>query len=105
MPRTFQFNHVVALDTVFIQFQGTSYPYLNMVDHGSNLQVCVRMGEFSAAGAWRAFSTHWLQPFGAPHVVLTDGGSEFEERLAAGLEVGHLAPYDRCQLPVAKRPL
>eukprot|EP00959_Pyramimonas_sp_CCMP1952_P344649 7218181-Pyramimonas_sp.AAC.1 len=39
-----------------------------------------------AADVWRAFSECWLRPFGAPHFLMSDGGSEFGERFARGLE-------------------
>ena len=37
--RTFAFNRVVSVDTFKVEFLGTHY-VLNIVDHGSNLQIC-----------------------------------------------------------------
>ena len=38
-PRTFTFNRIVAVDTVYVPWRGVSLPVLNVVDHGSHYQM------------------------------------------------------------------
>jgi IS30 family transposase len=86
LPRTFRFNHIVGVDLFYLEFQGTTCPYLNIVDHGSNLQVVSRVGSATAAAVWSEFLRSWVRPLGAPHLLISDGGSEFGARFARGLE-------------------
>jgi len=85
MPRTFAFNRVLSVDAFKVEFLGTHH-VLNMVDHGSNLQVCALLQGQTALEAWRVFYESWLRPFGPPQLLIVDGGSEFEGRFARGCE-------------------
>ena len=73
MPHTFQFNKIVAVDTVFVNVLGESIPTLNTICHGSNYQMMTRF-DGTAKGAWSIFLQTWLRYFGAPDVVVSDGG-------------------------------
>ena len=42
MPRTFQFNRVLGIDTFFVTIQDQQVPFLNIVCHGTNFQVVAR---------------------------------------------------------------
>ena len=86
LPRTFRFNHIVGVDLFFLRYNNVAHPVLNVVDHGSNLQVCARLPDAKAATVWNALVSCWIRPFGAPHFMITDGGAEFQERFARGLK-------------------
>eukprot|EP00959_Pyramimonas_sp_CCMP1952_P269282 5629563-Pyramimonas_sp.AAC.1 len=55
MPRAFQFNRVVAVDTFCVHFDGRSIPFINCVDHGTNYQVVARY-EGGRPRRWHALS-------------------------------------------------
>ena len=96
-PRTFTFNRIVAVDTFYLPWRGRSLPVLNVVDHGSHYQVTTLIktiegkehpgGTPSSEEAWRIFNECWIRPFGAPEVVLSDGGAEFAKDFVTGLEL------------------
>ena len=96
-PRTYTFNRIVAVDTVYVPWRGVSLPVLNVVDHGSHYQVMMlikeldgtphRGGTPTSEEAWRTFNEAWVRPFGAPEVVLSDAGAEFMKEFANGLEL------------------
>jgi len=52
--------------------------FLNLLCHRSNLLPSVN--------AWSAFALSWLQSFGAPEVLISDGGAEFASVFACELE-------------------
>ena len=55
MPRSFIFNRVLGVDTIKVNFNGSLVAFLNLVDHGTNLQQVVYLGrDFTAAAAWKA---------------------------------------------------
>eukprot|EP00959_Pyramimonas_sp_CCMP1952_P391609 8206525-Pyramimonas_sp.AAC.1 len=86
LPRTYRFNKLVAADLCYINALVESLPILNLIDHGSNLQVCVLLKAATAAEVWGAFLRHWVRPLGIPDTVMTDGGAEFEGMFSRGLE-------------------
>eukprot|EP00959_Pyramimonas_sp_CCMP1952_P063427 1325435-Pyramimonas_sp.AAC.1 len=55
LPRAFRFNHAVGVGLLYLPIQDKTVPYLDIVDHGSNLQVCARVEKPRAPCAWRAF--------------------------------------------------
>ena len=58
MPRTFRFNHILSVDLIKIELNGVSPPFLNCVDHGSNLQVVAAVKEVQR---WsREHAKSWL---------------------------------------------
>eukprot|EP00434_Breviolum_minutum_P029882 symbB.v1.2.026423.t1/scaffold2638.1/size74318/2 len=97
-PRTFEFNRILGVDTFFVKWQGKSYPFLNMVDHGTNWQVVAMVrpiegehaepsgGNPTAEETWLHFLRYWVRPHGTPDVVISDGGMEFRGRFERGLE-------------------
>ena len=96
-PRTYMFNKIVAVDVLYVPWRGRALPALNVVDHGSHCQVVTlvkeaggkhhRGGPPSSEEAWQTFKEAWVRPFGAPEVVISDAGSEFQRDFAAGLEL------------------
>ena len=90
-PRTFSLNRFVGVDCFFINFQGKTRCFLNMICLGTNLQVVIWLRDYEAGSpsslsVWKAFQDAWLRPFGSPEVVQCDGGSEFKGRYERGLE-------------------
>ena len=96
-PRTYTFNRIVAVDTFFLPWRGSSIPILNVVDHGSHYQVTVpikeldgtdhRGGTPGAEEAWRAFLEAWVRRFGAAEIVISDAGPEYGGAFTRGLEL------------------
>eukprot|EP00439_Symbiodinium_sp_Y106_P068096 s466_g11.t1 len=96
-PRTFTFNRIVAVDTFYVPWQGTSVPIMNIVDHGTHYQVAVPIKELDGSPhrggtprseeAWRAFCDAWVRPYGCPEIVISDAGPEFLADFSKGLEL------------------
>ena len=60
---------------------------LKLVRHGSNLRVVHFLGQdLTATNVWLAFALSLLRPFGAPDVLISDGGPEFDEVFARKIE-------------------
>ncbi len=90
-PRTFSFNKIVSVDYFFVNHQGQTLAFLNMICHGTNYQQVVWLEAYSAGppsskSTWTLFQEHWLQPYGLPEIVTSDGGSEFRHHFERGLE-------------------
>ena len=80
IPRTYEFNRIIALDVFYISLRGQSLPVLNIICHGTNFQVAALMrqdGTPTAAMVWSTFQRSWRRYFGTPDVMITDGGPEF----------------------------
>ena len=80
IPRTYEFNRIIALDVFYIPLRGQSLPILNIICHGTNFQVAALMrqdGTPTAAMVWSTFQRSWRRYFGTPDVMITDGGPEF----------------------------
>ncbi len=63
--------------------------YLNLVDHGTNFQLLVRIGDGftkSSTAVKEAYGNGWVKDFGPPEVLLCDEGLEFEGEFAAAVE-------------------
>lgn len=91
LPRTYRFNKLVAIDLFYLNALGATRPVMNLIDHGSNFQVCVLLKNATSGEVWSAFMRHWVRPFGIPETMMTDGGAEFEGQYSRGLE--HLGIY------------
>ena len=39
IPRTYEFNRIIALDVFYISLRGQSLPILNIICHGTNFQI------------------------------------------------------------------
>ena len=89
-PRVFSFNKVLSMDVFFIQYKDAMEPILNVVCHGTNYQMAHRItsntGAPTAHATWKALLTTWVRHLGAPNMVITDGGKEFQGRYERGLE-------------------
>ncbi|CAK0864783.1 unnamed protein product, partial [Prorocentrum cordatum] len=85
VPKTFEFNKIIALDTFFLTFKDQQLAFLNVICHGTNFQV-VELYDGTALGAWRAFMRAWVRPFGPPVFAITDGGPEFKGQFERGVE-------------------
>eukprot|EP00959_Pyramimonas_sp_CCMP1952_P211250 4421223-Pyramimonas_sp.AAC.1 len=62
VPRTLEFNRIIASDTFYVTFKLEQMPFLNIICHGANYQV-VEMYDGTALGAWRAFMRAWMRAF------------------------------------------
>ena len=85
MPRTYQFNVVVALDTLDLKVNSVKRKFLNIIDHGTHFQLLVLIPNKEASTVAKVYSSRWVRPFGPPSVVINDQGTEFLtsfERLA-----------------------
>jgi hypothetical protein len=72
------FNKVVGVDTVFVNFNQKEYPILNMLDWGTNRQICAIISEgLSSQGALKTFLDEWVKHYGLPETVVVDQGTEF----------------------------
>ena len=90
-PRTFSFNRIVSVDYFFISFQGKTQAFLNIICHGTNYQQVAWLSEYTSGPphsklTWKLFFETWLQPFGLPETVTSDGGSEFRHHFERRLE-------------------
>ena len=59
IPRTYEFNRIIALDVFYIPLRGQSLPILNIICHGTNFQVAALMrqdGTPTAAMVWSSCS-------------------------------------------------
>ena len=74
------------MDVFFVSAFGSQVPVLNIIDHGTNLQICTILKAVTADQVWSGFVRAWLRPLGVPEIVMTDGGSEFEAGVIRGLE-------------------
>jgi len=85
--RTFQFNKIIGIDTFKVTFGGGILSFLNIICHGTNLNVVSYLGkDFTADGAWQGFARSWLTLFGPLEVLVSDGGPEFQGIFARRLE-------------------
>ena len=60
VPRTYAFNKIVGAGLVYLPFQGEQRAFLNLVCHGSNLQLLLLVGAegrtHTAEEAWSTYS-------------------------------------------------
>ena len=81
---------MVAVDLFFLTLGNDTYTYLNVIDHGTNLQQCALVDhdgkQSSAQAVWQCFSDIWIRAFGAPEILLSDGGPEFDGEFSRRFE-------------------
>ena len=78
-PRTYVFNRVVALDCLEVNWNGKKYWFLNCVDHGTNYKVLAFLGDRpTSKSVRRAFVRCLVKQLGAPDIIITDPGIEFD---------------------------
>ena len=77
LVRSLQFNETVRADTIFLEFAGETYAFLNIVCWGTSLQIVEYMPQKTAAQALKAFTNAWLTPFGLPSLLILDQGTGF----------------------------
>lgn len=90
-PRTFSFNPIVGIDVFYVNFQGRTLAFLNVVCHGTNFQQIAIYQNYdggvpSSKETWRFFHELWVRPFGIPQTLIADGGSEFKNQFERNLE-------------------
>ena len=88
IPRTYEFNRIIALDVFYIRLRGQSLPILNIICHGTNFQVAALMrqnGTPTAAMVWSTFQRSWRRYFGTPDATTTDGGDFAQSGEYAGI--------------------
>ena len=67
IPRTYEFNRIIALDVSYIPLRGQSHQVLNIICHGTNFQVAATVrqdGTPTAASVWSTFQRSWQRYFG-----------------------------------------
>ena len=80
VPRTYEFNSIIALDVFYNPLRGQSLPILNIICRGTNFQVAAVMrhdGTPTAAVVWSTFQRSWRRYFGTPDIMIAGGGPEF----------------------------
>jgi hypothetical protein len=89
VARTYEFNRIVGIDTFFVTLPGRSpIPIMNVVDHWTNFQLARVIEEpFTSESMWKCFANSWISPFGAPEVILCDGGPEFQSYFERSAEL------------------
>ncbi|CAE6937198.1 unnamed protein product [Symbiodinium sp. CCMP2456] len=89
-PRVFSFNRVLSVDIMYVKFNGTQVPILNMVCTGTNYHVAVRIlgasGTPTAKATWKGLAESWIRYLGPPHLIISDGGNEFRGAFERGAE-------------------
>jgi len=90
-PRTFSFNHVLAVDFFYISWMGKTHAFLNVICHGTSFQQVGLLknylgGSPHSSAAWGLLESLWIRPFGLPNVILSDQGSEFKHVFERKLE-------------------
>ena len=79
VPRTSEFNRIIALDVFYSALRCQSQLVLNIICHGTNFQVAAFMrqdGTPTAAVVWSTFQRWWRRYFGTPDVMITGGAPE-----------------------------
>eukprot|EP00913_Durusdinium_trenchii_P035579 g33295.t1 len=99
LPRSFQPGRVLGLDLFYIAAPGggrLTTPVLNMVDWGTNYQMCELLSSKGPEEIWDAFMSTWARTFGQPEVIVCDAGREFmghfiQRATAEGIVVHQIA--------------
>ena len=82
------FNQQVCMDTFEAPiYDSKKLKFLNIVDEGTGMQVCIPMWKgVKSKDVRAAYRKYWLRWVGTPKRVLTDGGTEFDVETAEGFE-------------------
>ena len=99
LPRSFQPGRVLGLDLFYIAAPGggrLTTPVLNMVDWGTNYQMCELLSSKGPEEIWDTFMSTWARTFGQPEVIVCDAGREFmghfiQRATAEGIVVHQMA--------------
>ena len=99
LPRSFQPGRVLGLDLFYIAAPGggrLTTPVLNMVDWGTNYQMCELLSSKGPEEIWDTFMSTWARTFGQPEVIVCDAGREFmghfiQRATAEGIVVHQIA--------------
>jgi len=87
-PSNYEFNHTIGIDIFFVQGpqKGTKVPLLNMLRHGTGLQIVVPLPSRQGKEIRRHYRAYWKRPYGTPRVMVVDG----ERGLSLGDFSAHL---------------
>lgn len=92
--------HTVACDHIGpIQWRGQQFYILAIIDHATRFMKTGVLTELTAEATWACFEALWIDNFGNPNAVLTDGGTAFKgafhEGVTEKIQARHLisAPY------------
>ena len=79
LPRCLRFNQLLGVDGVELQTRdGTKCMALNMVCHGTGLQIVIPMWDgYDSSKVTRVLKQHWVQHYGWPEIVIHGQGTEF----------------------------
>ena len=80
LPRAYQPNRVLGVDLFYIPGPGggnNTKPVLNMLDWGTNYQMCEMLPGKNPNEVWAAYRSTWARTFGHPEVIVCDMGREF----------------------------
>lgn len=80
IPRAYQPNRVLGLDIFYIPGPGgesNNTPVLNILDWGTNFQMCEVLKGKLPSEVWGAYFRVWARTFGHPEVIVCDMGREF----------------------------
>lgn len=113
-PRTFEFNKIVGIDTVFLMVNGEPVPVLVCLCHGTGYMqawIGIACNDYdiellgprgtdgslppapqSQKDAWESFSD-WIKYFGPPELVLSDNGPEFGETFSRFMELAGITHH------------
>lgn len=82
------FNEQLCMDTFDLPiYQQKVLKMLNIVDEGTNLQLCIPLWKGARASEVRkAYRKYWKRWAGVPKRILTDGGGEFDEAAQEGFD-------------------
>ena len=82
------FNEQLCMDTFDLPiYQQKVLKMLNIVDEGTNLQLCIPLWKGARASeVRRAYRKYWKRWAGVPKRILTDGGAEFDEAAQEGFD-------------------
>ncbi|CAK9011962.1 Retrovirus-related Pol polyprotein from transposon RE2 (Retro element 2) (AtRE2) [Includes: Protease RE2 [Durusdinium trenchii] len=77
LPRAYQPNRVIGLDLFYVPSPGggkQTTPVLNIIDWGTNYQMCELLDGKNPAEVWGAYLSTWARTFGHPEVITCDAG-------------------------------
>ena len=99
LPRAYQPNRVLGLDLFYVPAPGDgkqTTPILNILDWGTNYQMCEVIAGKNPNEVWDAYLSTWARTFGHPEVITCDAGREFlgefiQRAAAEGIVVHQIA--------------
>ena len=105
LPRAYQPNRVLGLDLFYVPAPGDgkqTVPVLNILDWGTNYQMCEVLLGKNPSEVWEAYMSTWARTFGHPEVITCDAGREFlgefiQKAAAEGIVIHQIASKARWQ--------